>query len=113
MQFDVIALDGATNRIAMRGRLDAAGAEQIETQFTGAVASAGQNALLDIREVEFIASLGIRLIISTARVLQRRDRRMVIFGAQPQVQDVLDTVALSDLIPIAATEQEAIGLLTA
>jgi anti-anti-sigma factor len=113
MQFDVIALDGATNRVVMRGRLDAAGAEQIDLRFTAAVASAGQNALLDLREVDFIASLGLRMIISAARVLQRRERHMVIFGAQPQVQEVLDTVALDELIPVVATEQEAQAKLAA
>jgi anti-anti-sigma factor len=113
MEFDVIARDGATNQVVMRGRLDAAGAEQVDLRFTAAVASAGQHALLDLRGVDFIGSLGLRMIISAARVLQRRSRHVVIFGAQPQVQDVLDTVALDELIPVVATEQEALAKLAA
>lgn len=113
MDFDVMPLDPATHRVALRGRLDAAGAEQIELRFTGAVASAGLHTLLDLRGVEFLGSLGVRMIISAGRVLQRRDRRVVVFGAQPQVQDVLDTVALDELIPVVATEQEALARLAA
>jgi anti-anti-sigma factor len=107
MDFTVIELDGTTNRIAMRGRLDAAGAEAIELRFTAAVGATDRHALIDLREVEFVASLGLRLFISVARVVQRRGRTMVLFGAGPQVMDVFETVALSDLIPIAADEAEA------
>jgi anti-anti-sigma factor len=66
---------------------------------------------VDLSAVTYVGSLGMRLLISTGRAVQRRGRRMVIFGAQPQPRDVFETVALSDLIPVATTLPEALDLL--
>ncbi len=106
-----IAADGGTTRLILDGRLDAAGCEKVETQFTAATSSAQGNILVDLTGVDYIGSLGIRLLISGARTVRRRGNRMVIIGAQAQPSDVFETVALADLIPIAGSESEAKGLL--
>jgi hypothetical protein len=36
---------------------------------------------------------------------------MVLFGATPMVQEVLDGVALDQIVPVAATEQDALARL--
>ncbi|MCO6418623.1 STAS domain-containing protein [Siccirubricoccus sp. KC 17139] len=97
----------------MSGRLDALGAEAIELGFTAAVAGVDRHALVDLREVEFCSSFGLRLLICVARALQRRGRRMVLFAAQPEVAEVFETVALDQMIPVAATEEEALARLGA
>jgi anti-anti-sigma factor len=107
MEFTVTPIDPATNLVALSGRMDSAGCERAELPFTAAVGSAGQNALLDFSKVEFLGSLGLRMLISVCRVLQRRDRKMVIFGAPVAVREVFDTVALDKMIPIFAQESEA------
>lgn len=106
-----IVADGATTRLTLDGRLDAAGCEKVETAFTAAASAAQGSILVDLTAVDYIGSLGIRLLISTARMVKRRGHRVVIVGAQPQPTDVFETVALADLIPIAASESEAKGLL--
>jgi anti-anti-sigma factor len=111
MRFDIVEVDGATTRLVLDGRMDAPGCEKIETPFTAAASAAGRNILVDMTSVAYIGSLGIRLLISNARVVQRRGRKLVIYGAQEQPTDVFETVALGDLIPIAASQQEAMGLL--
>ncbi len=113
MDFVLTELDPGTNRVALSGRLDAAGAEAIDLRFTSAVGSVARNALVDLTEVSFVASLGLRMFISTARVLQRRGAQMILFGAQPQVMEVFETIALDQMIPIVATEAEARARLAA
>jgi anti-anti-sigma factor len=110
MRFEVTELDAATDRVTLDGRLDALGAERIETSFTALTSASGKNILVDLSGVGFIGSLGIRLFIGTARVVQRRGRKMVLFGAQAQPLDVFETVALDDLIPVVATESEALAI---
>ncbi|MBL6076919.1 STAS domain-containing protein [Belnapia sp. T18] len=112
MDFALTELDNGTNRVAMSGRLDAAGAEAIDQRFTAAVGSVAKNALVDLTEVSFVASLGLRMFISVARVLQRRGAQMILFGAQRQVMEVFETIALDQMIPIVATEAEARARLT-
>lgn len=111
MRFDIVEIDAGTARLVLDGRMDAQGCERIELSFTGAASAAGKNLLIDMRAVPYVGSLGIRLLISNARVVQRQGRRMVIFGTQPQPADVFETVALGDLIPIARDQAEALALL--
>jgi anti-anti-sigma factor len=107
MMFDVIEAGPETNRIVLKGRLDVAGCEVAELPFSAAVGGAGRHAMLDVSGLDFVGSLGLRMLISIARVLQRREREMVIYGAQPAVSEVFETVALDQMIPIYATEAEA------
>lgn len=111
MPLHILTIDAETTRLVLDGRLDAAGCETIETAFTAAASAARAHILVDLTGVEYVGSLGIRLLISTGRNVQRRGRRMVIYGAQAQPRDVFETVALADLIPLATSQAEALGLL--
>ena len=99
--------------VRLDGRLDAAGADQIGIRFAAVVASAGRPAMIDLGGVSFIASLGIRLLISTARSMASKGLPMVLFGADALVREVLDHVALDQIIPVVDTEAEAVARLAA
>lgn len=113
MQLEIVPIDATTSRIVLDGRLDAPGCERIETQFTAHASASPAHILVDMSKLAFIGSLGIRLLISNARVIQRRGRKMIIIGAGAQPMDVFETVALGDLIPIVKDEAEAKALIAA
>lgn len=107
----VSELADRTTCVRLDGRLDAAGADQIGVRFSAVVASAGQPAVIDLSGVSFVASLGIRLLISTARSMASKGQPLVLFGAGELVRGVLDDVALDQIIPIVDTEAEALARL--
>ncbi len=107
MQFEVQELSPTTNKVVMTGRLDAAGVAICETAFTGAVAASGRSAVLDLTNLTFMSSLGIRMLLSCARVVTRRGGKVVLFGAQPIVAEVLTAMALDGVLPLVGTEEEA------
>jgi len=98
-------------RVVLSGRLDAVGAEKLDLPFTAKIGHLGKNAAIDISAVPFVGSLGIRVLISGARVLQRAGHRVVIYGVAPAVAEVFEIVALEDLIPVAADLAAARSLL--
>lgn len=102
---------GDAKKIALKGRLDTPGVDQIETQFTASVVLAGKHSLVDLSDVTFISSMGIRMLIGTARSLNLKKGRMVLFGPQPLVKESLDHVCLNDIVPIVASEAQALELL--
>ncbi len=110
---DLIELSDSLDQVALTGRLDTAGVGEVEMRFTATLSGSGKDAIVDISEVEFCGSLAIRMLLSTARVMQRRGRRMVIAGAQPQVLEVFETVALGTIIPLSPDATAARGLLGA
>jgi anti-sigma B factor antagonist len=95
-------------RVKLRGRLDTPGVDQIASKFTSSVVPDGKHTVVDLSEVVFIASMGLRLFISIAKALKRQNARMVLFAPQSQVNEVFDTVMLGDLVPIVADEAEAV-----
>ncbi len=111
MDISVTELDGPVTRVQLTGRLDAAGADAIGLRFTTAVVAQGRDAIVDLSGVGFVASMGLRLLISTARGLGSKGRQLVLFGASELVQGVFDDAALEQIIAIAPTEEQALAKL--
>lgn len=105
--------DGGVKRIALVGRLDSAGVDTVEMQFSAAVVPAGENTIVDLSQLSFLASLGVRMFISTTRALSWKGKKLVLFGATPAVMEIIDTMGFADVVPVVATESEALALCTA
>src|SRR5215831_14809555 len=103
---------GDVKRVVLVGRLDTKGVGIVETSFGAAIVPNGKNTIVDISQVTFLASMGIRMLISTTRALSRKGGRIALYGATPAVREVIDTAALTDIIPLADSEDEAIGLVS-
>jgi anti-sigma B factor antagonist len=107
MNMELFDLGNDAVKIALSGRMDALGIDRNETRFTAQCAATSRHVIIDLSEVTFIASLGIRLLISNARVVNRRHYKMILFGAQELVREVLDQTALNDIIPVVENEEQA------
>ena len=92
-------LDGDISRVKFAGRMDYAGATQIDWQFM-AVAGRAKSVLVDLSKVEFLASMGIRSLIMAAKVVKARGDRMILFNPQMIVAKVLQTSGTDILIPV-------------
>jgi len=95
-------------RVKLRGRLDTPGVDRVEAKFTSAVVPEGRNTVVDLSEVSFIASMGLRMFISLAKALKRNNAKMVLFAPQSQVNEVFHTVVLREIVPIVVDEAEAV-----
>ncbi len=113
MEMTTEQLDGDVTCVRLRGRLDAAGADRIDVPFTARVVSSGHAAVVDLSEVSFIASMGIRLLLSGARGLDRKGAKMVLFGARGLVRTVLEEAAIDQIIPLVDDEPQALQVLAA
>ncbi|MBC2665271.1 STAS domain-containing protein [Novosphingobium flavum] len=111
MEFVVSEVSGVT-KAALEGRLDTANVDRVEQSLTASILPLGRHTMIDLTKVTFIASLGIRMLLSLARSLARHKARLVMFGASPHVLEILETTALSDIIPQYASEGEAIAAIS-
>lgn len=100
-------------RARLCGRLDTVGVDRVETRFNAAVTAGGRDVIVDLSEVSFVSSMGVRLLITAARVQRSRGRRIVLYAATPLVAETLAMVALDRILPIVADEGAARGLLAA
>jgi anti-sigma B factor antagonist len=86
--------------VMLVGRLDTPGVSHVETQLTARVVPRGTRAIVDLSQVEFVGSLGIRMFITIARAAARNGGRVVLYGAQPMVAQVFETTSLNDIVPV-------------
>lgn len=95
-----ISTDEQINHLALIGRLDLAASEQIELKFATLVATRAKPTLIDLSELEYITSLGLRMILSSAKTLRSENAKMVLLKPTNQVLEILTTVGFDKLIPI-------------
>lgn len=110
MEMQVSEIERDITCVRLRGRLDAPGAEAIGVQFTAATAARGRPTIVDLSEVSFVASMGLRLLIANARTLSTKGVSMILFAPQAMVREVFDQAALDQLLQIVATEGQALEL---
>ena len=103
---------GDVTRIALEGRLDSARVAGIEEQFAAQVAAGGKHALVDLSQVVFLASMGIRMLLGSARRLTAGGAQMVLYGATPEVQEVIETTGIGAVLPLAQSEEEALAIMS-
>jgi anti-anti-sigma factor len=113
VEITVAELEGPVTLVHLVGRLDAMGADSVGVRFTAAIAAKTRDAVVDLSGVTFIASLGIRLLISTARALSLKGHRMALFGAPPLIREVFQDAALDQVMPIVDTEAQALDAVNA
>jgi len=113
MEMEVSEIGGNVTCVRLTGRLDAPGADLIGARFTAAVATMGRDAVVDLSGVSFLASMGMRLLISVARALHAKGSKLVLFGAQGPVQAVFDQAAFDQIVAIVANEPAALRQLDA
>lgn len=97
--------------VRMHGRLDGPGVDRVETRFDVAVANGKQHALVDLGDVDFVASLGLRMFFTAVRGGLRHGKKIVFFGAQPGVRQVLEHAAFEKVAPLAPDFEAARALL--
>ena len=113
MEIHYSELDNSIILIKLSGRLDIIGTGEIETKFTGYCAGEKVRVIVDLSEVDFLASIGIRLLMLTAKSVASRGGKMVILDPISEVQDVLEITGIPAIIPIYSYLESAETILMA
>jgi anti-anti-sigma factor len=100
-------LPDGSDLIKLVGRMDIAGVQEIDLKFAALTSSRPRSVVVDLSGVSFLASLGIRTLLTSARALARRGGRMVLAAPQPFVKDLLGDAGIEALIPIYADVSSA------
>jgi anti-sigma B factor antagonist len=109
LQYNELA-DG-TRLVKLEGKLDMHGVAEVEKKLASHTEGKDVTLLLDLSQVEYIASIGIRLLLTTAKTLKKHNGRMVVLGANSLVEEVLNLSGLSQIIPIHAGLESALASL--
>jgi anti-anti-sigma factor len=99
MQISTEELEGGVTKVVLDGRLDIAGAQEIDLKMN-VIAGSKKAVLLDMQKVSFIGSMGLRTLVAPAQAVRGRGGKIVLFGPNEMVEKVLRSSAIATLIPI-------------
>src|SRR5262245_9042804 len=111
MRVTTIREDNLIKHVALIGRLDVKGVNEVQYEFHHETTGLGKPVIVDISKVTYIASLGISMLVSAAKYMERHGTKMVLLCPSALVRETIETSCLHDLIPIANEEADAIELL--
>jgi anti-sigma B factor antagonist len=99
-------VDGVTvHRVT--GRVDVSTSRNFESAIRASIGGHSPRIILDMRELTFIASTGLRLVAMAARQAAAAQGGLAIFGLRPAVNEVFEISGLQKVILIASDETEA------
>ena len=92
--------------VAVEGRLDSETAPQCEAGIKHLLAPSTKVLTFDLKHLDYISSMGLRVIIGAMKAIAKQKGRVVVRNAQPPIAKVLD---IAGLIPgdIAESERSA------
>lgn len=105
---DFEEVDDELRIIRILGRLDIQGVNAIDAKLAVLASSMKHRIVVDLSGLEFIASIGIRSLLSNAKAQHQRGGRMVLcVGNNEPVTKVLVTMGINNLIPMFADSAKA------
>lgn len=98
--------------LKITGRLDAESSILAEKQVRDILDEGKTRILFDFSELEYISSAGLRVILMAIKDLRTRDGKVALCSLNEYVQEVFDVSNFASIIPITASTEEGIALLS-
>jgi anti-anti-sigma factor len=94
--------------IAINGRLDAATAPVAEGEIKKMLEGEQNRLLFDLSALEYLSSGGLRVILSAAKEIKRREGKVVLAGLNQYVYEIFEVSGFTAMIPIKDTVEEGL-----
>ncbi len=99
---------GDVAEVTIMPRFDAYTANDVDTVLRDQIAKGTNKIIVDFSHTEYIASAGLRVLLSAAKSLQKSGGQMVLFSMKPYVYEVFEISGFTQIFKIRASEQEAL-----
>ena len=104
-ELKIIEAGDDLTHVALTGRLDSAGVPDVEPRFSSYVGARRKPTIVDLSDLDFIASLGIGTLISAARGLKLHGVKMVLVAPPEPIDKVLRAANIDRIIPIVGRDE--------
>ncbi len=91
------------------GRMDVHLSAEIETELNRIIQKeTDSHLLINLKDVEYTSSSGLRIFVSTMRILKEQRRMLALCNMSNAVKKIFEVVELMDMFDIYDTEEEAL-----
>jgi len=110
MTISTDVIEGEVTRVNLEGRMDIEGAAQVDLRMN-IIAGSAKRLLIDMSQVSFIGSMGLRSLVVPAQAVRRRGGKVVLLSPVPLVEQVLQSSKINEIIPVMHDLDSALTLL--
>jgi len=103
--------DGGIVCITIKGRLDADSAMDAEKTVTDALGEDMNKLLFDLGALDYLSSAGLRVLLSAAKEVRRRDGKIVLYSLTEFVKEIFEVSGFESLIPIEDSVESGMKVL--
>lgn len=93
--------------IPLAGRIDAAAAPVVQRSIQEIIDSGGRWVVVDMAEVTFVSSSGLRALLLLTRSLRKKNGDLRLCSLQPQVSEVFKLTGFDQIFPLYPNRQDA------
>jgi anti-anti-sigma factor len=90
-----------------RGRIDAAGVRPLETELGEHLAAGRIHLLIDLSQVVYVSSVGLRMCLTTLRKARRHGGGLILCNLNERVLEVFKLAGFDRVLHIVSTREEA------
>ena len=98
MELAIEHIQDGIKKIALKGRMDIAGTDEIYLRLATEAATEKAFVVLDLTQLEFLASVGIGALVRSAKALRLRGGEAVILSTVPVVTLVLEKTGINAVV---------------
>jgi anti-sigma B factor antagonist len=99
MKMDVISGENGITKIVLAGSMDIKGVLEVDSQFKE-ISQTRDKIIVDLEHVDFLASLGMRTFVTSAKSLRAKGGQLVLMNPQAGVEKALRSAGLDTIIPL-------------
>ena len=92
-----------------QGRLDGSNAQEFQGDLSGAVDSNDRGVVLDLGQLSYISSAGLRVILITTKALQRQDTELAVCSLTESIREVFAISGFDKIIKVWPSQPDAIA----
>lgn len=97
-------------KVELSGSFDIAGAADVDLPFN-VIAGTWSKVAVDFSDVDFLASIGVRVLVKSARTMAARGGKMVVINPGEAARKVMTSTGVDQIVPIVNSEPEALAQL--
>ncbi len=95
--------------ISVGGELDLASSPALEEELDRVVASGAQLVIVDLRELEFMDSTGLSVLVRAHQRAEEQGKRFGLVNGSQQVQRLLTLTGVADRLTLVNSPEELFG----
>jgi anti-sigma B factor antagonist len=96
------------NVFKLNGRLDSNTSQGFEKKIFQAIDDGSKSMIIDFKNLEYISSAGLRVILKATKALKREEGKMMLCDMQDYVKEVFEIAGFDSFLPIVSTMDDAL-----